>query len=362
MRWAYRIGRVAGTDIKVHVTFLLLLLYVAASAYSTGGRGEMVATLGYILALFACVLFHEFGHILMARHFGVSTPDVILLPIGGVARLQRIPEEPRQEFLIALAGPLVTLLIVLVLAAVLIAQGSSPTAAFSDADGTSFVGAIMALNVWLLGFNLLPAFPMDGGRVLRAFLSARLGLARATQIAGRVGQLLALGMATYGFLHHPPMYLLVLVAFFVLFGAGSEMAMVQSRTVGRGLQVSEMMVTEFRTIPIFAKLAQASELLLSGEQREFPVVDNLGRVEGILTREGLLRGLAARGPESTVSEAMTARAPTVPPTLGFEQALATLRASGLPALAVVDAAGALVGLLTAENISELLMVRRAQGR
>jgi stage IV sporulation protein FB len=153
--------------------------------------------------------------------------------------------------------------------------------------------------------------------------------------------------------------ILVLIAFFVFVGAGAEASAVEARAAGKGLQVAQVMVTQFRTIPIHATLADAVDLLLSGEQREFPVVDNLGRTEGLLTRENLIRGLREHGPQGTVAESMTSSAPTVPPTASFQDALDRLRASGLPALPVVDAAGALVGLLTLDNISEMLLIRRA---
>jgi stage IV sporulation protein FB len=200
---------------------------------------------------------------------------------------------------------------------------------------------------------------MDGGRVLRATLASRMPLPRATRVAARVGQALAFLMAVYGIEQRE--WLLVLIAAFVMLGAGSELAAVTTRFAGRGVQVSQMMVTDFRTVVIHATLAQAAELLLSTEQREFPVVDNLGRVEGILTRDGLVRGLAEHGPNAIVGEAMVPRVPAIPPTLDFEHALGALRASGLPALPVVDASGALVGLLTADNIADLLLVKRARG-
>ncbi len=357
MKWSYRIGRVAGTDIKVHVTFLLLLAWVAYSAFAAGGTAGAIADTAYIVALFGCVLLHEFGHILTARRFGVRTPDVILLPIGGVARLERIPSEPKQELLIALAGPVVTFVIAAALYAVARASGQSPALWPPTLGSGSFAEQLMRINIWLLLFNLVPAFPMDGGRVLRSLLATRIGLVRATRIAGAVGQMLAVGMGLIGlFLPNP---ILVLIALFVFAGARTETASVENRAASEGIRVAQMMVTQFRTIPIHATLAEATDLLLAGEQREFPVVDNLGRTEGILTRDNLLRGLRERGPQATVGEAMTAPAPTVAPTLPFPDALEKLRASGLPALPVVDAAGALVGLLTMENISELLLVRRA---
>jgi CBS-domain-containing membrane protein len=186
-----------------------------------------------------------------------------------------------------------------------------------------------------------------------------MGLLRGTRIAASLGQTLAVVGGLYGITRPEP--LLVLVAFFVFLGANAEAATVETRLAGQGLQVSQMMVTDFRTVPVHATLNQAVELLLSGEQREFPVLDNLGRTEGILTRENLIRGLSQKGPNSTVAEAMTADVPTVQPTLSFQEALDQLRVSRLPALPVVDAAGGLVGLLTLDNVTDLLLVRRAQG-
>jgi stage IV sporulation protein FB len=359
MRWSYTIGRFGGTEVKVHVTFILLLAWIGYSAYLDAGAAAALADTAFFVSFFCCIVLHEFGHIAMARRFGVRTPDVILLPIGGVARLERIPEEPRQELLIALAGPAVTVGIILLLFLSTVVAGQPVTLHDPLAEHVPFTVRLLVVNVWVLIFNLIPAFPLDGGRVLRALLAGRLGLVRATRIAGTVGQLFAVGLGIYGVMQQAP--LVMLVAFFIFLGAGSETAAVATRVAGRGLQVSQMMVTDFRTIPVHATLAQAVDLLLSGEQREFPVVDNLGRTEGILTRDNLIRGLSRRGPDSTVAEAMTPATPTVPPTLSFQEALDRLRSSGLPALPVVDAAGSLVGLLTMDNITDLLLVRRAGG-
>lgn len=357
MKWSYTIGRVAGTDIKVHLTFLVLVGWWAWMGYQEGGSASALLAALSLLALFGCVLLHEFGHILMARRFGVRTPDVILLPIGGVARLERIPDEPRKELLIAIAGPAVTLAIALGLYLILtVIEGGPPRLGALSPDDP-FLAFLMKVNVFLLLFNLIPAFPMDGGRVLRAILASRLGMVRGTRAAATLGQILAVIGGLYGLTMGAP--ILVLVAFFVFIGASSEATAVETRAAGEGLRVSHMMVTEFRTIPVHATLSQAVELLLSGEQREFPAVDNLGRTEGILTRDNLIRGLNQRGPSSTVGEAMTTGAPAIAPTLGFQEALDRLRSSGLPALPVVDAGGGLVGLLTMDNITDLLLVRRA---
>lgn len=357
MKWVYTIGRIAGTEIKVHLTFVLFLGWWAWLGYREGGPGGGLTAALLLLALFACILLHEFGHILMARRFGVRTPDVILLPIGGVARLERIPDEPRQELLIALAGPAVTAALALIFYLLLRLTGGD-----AEVDQLNpvapFLNQLLVTNVWLLLFNMIPAFPMDGGRILRALLASRMGLVRGTRVAASLGQALALIGGLYGITSQHPF--LVLIAFFVFLGASAEAEAVETRAAGDGLQVSHMMVTNFRTIPIYATLADAVDLLLSGEQREFPVVDNNGKIEGMLTRDNLIRGLSKLGPASPVDEAMTREVPVVQPTLEFREALDRLRSSRLPALPVVDPAGALVGLLTSDNIADLLLVQRAR--
>jgi stage IV sporulation protein FB len=357
MSWSYRIARIAGTDVKVHVTFVLLLIWQGLAVYPTGGAPAVLITIGLIVAVFACVLLHEFGHILMARRFGIRTPDVILLPIGGLARLERMPEQPRQELLIAIAGPVVTLLIALGFYFYLRLQGSVPDVASLELSEESAAALLMRVNVILLLFNLLPAFPMDGGRVLRSVLAMKLGFPRATRTAVAVGQFLALVGGMYGLVTNH--FFLVLIAFFVFLGAGAELAAMEHRTAGRGMLVRDMMMTRFLVIPVHAKLEEAVRMLLEGDQKEFPVLDNVGGIEGMLTRENLIKGLAARGPQSTVQEAMTPNVAVLGPDLPFDRALGMLRASRMPALPVVGALGELVGILSSDNIAELIQVKQA---
>jgi stage IV sporulation protein FB len=352
MSWSYRIARIAGTDVKVHVTFLLLLGFFWVSGGPAAGL--------LLLALFGCVLLHEFGHIWMAARFGVRTPDVILLPIGGLARLERMPEEPKQELLIAIAGPVVTLLIAVAFYLWLASTGAPPPLLPSmRVDPGGFVETLYRINVLLLAFNLLPAFPLDGGRVLRAILAARMGLVRGTRIAASIGQMLAFAIGFYAIMNGE--LLLLLIAFFIFTSAGGESSAVETRMAGRGLAVRDMMVTDFRTLPVYATLADAAELLVAGEQREFPVVDNMGAVEGLLTRDDLVRGLAARGAGGLAREAMSSGMAPLDPDLAFDEAVQRLRASRLPALPVVHG-GRLVGLVTLDNITDLLLIRRAVGK
>lgn len=364
MGWSFRIGRLGGTDIKVHVTFLVLLAWYAWTAYTDGGGPAAAEAVVFLLALFACVLAHEFGHIGMARRFGVRTPDVLLLPIGGLARLERMPDQPRQELLIAAAGPAVTLAIALLLAALLRLTGSPLSTGSLVPGRLGLAQELLWVNVALLLFNLLPIFPMDGGRMFRALLAMRLGLRRATRIAARVGQfgaffLGAWGLGLFSSWGLSPSLVLVLIAVFIYLAAGAEATGVETQAMGHGLSVRQLMVTRFVTLPVHATLQDAVDALVAGEQREFPVVDNWGRLEGLVTRDGLIRGLAAHGPGASVERGMTTAVEPVGVEMPFEVALERLGRSGLPALPVVDGGGALVGLLTLDNVRDVLLVRQA---
>lgn len=358
MRWSFSIGSLGGTQVRIHLTFLALVAWYAWLAMRDGGPGAAARATGFLLALFFCILLHEFGHIRMARRFGVRTPEVILLPIGGVARLERMPDEPRQELLVALAGPAVTAVIAALLWLALALAGTSHGPEVLDQARMPFLPGLMWVNLYLLAFNLIPAFPMDGGRVLRALLAKRKGMVAGTRIAARIGQGFALVLGLIGLTGSP---VLVLIAGFIFLGAQAEAAAVETRAAGRGIRASQMMVTDFRVLRVHATLRDASEVLLAGEQGEFPVVDNLGRLEGMLTRDLLIRALTDKGPDAPVGEAMVPLPALLRADMSFETALELLRRSGLPALPVVDHAGGLIGLVTMDNITDLLLVRRAAG-
>jgi stage IV sporulation protein FB len=215
MKWSYRIARIAGIDIRIHLTFLLLPLFFGITDWQSGGAAAAAESVAFILVLFFCVLLHELGHALAGRAFGIRTPDITLLPIGGVARMERIPAYPLQELVIAVAGPAVN---------VVIAGAIYSWLALAGAVGTSglngFLNGLALVNVGLVVFNCIPAFPMDGGRVLRALLAMRLRYLTATKIAVRIGQAIALLFAAAGFFWNP---MLVLVAVFVFGGAQQEL-------------------------------------------------------------------------------------------------------------------------------------------
>lgn len=354
MRWSIKIARIAGTEVRIHITFLLFLAWIGFSYYRAGGAAQAIPGVLFVVALFGCVLLHEFGHALAARAFGIPTPDITLLPIGGVARLQRMPDEPWQELIVAIAGPLVNV----VIAAGLILFFGHP-ANLDDIErvehpGVGMMAKLASVNVMLVLFNLIPAFPMDGGRVLRALLAMALPYSRATQIAAWIGQALAFGFGFFGLYHNNP--LLVFIALFIFLGAQQEAAMAQMKDVCFNLRVSEAMVTHLVRLPPDATLEDAVEALLRTSQHEFPVTDAEDRVLGVLTRDKLIAALKHKGPTTSVSEVMQRDLPVVLPDEPFDKAFQLMQESAFPALPVVDRAGRLRGLITPENVGELMLV------
>ncbi len=356
MSWSIKIGSVAGTAIRIHVTFLLLLAWIFGVEYIAGGPQAAWNSLLFIVLLFLCVLLHEFGHIFTARAFGVRTPDVILLPIGGVSRLERIPEKPSEEFLIAIAGPAVNVAIAAVLVLVGGANLSVDRLAALESADVSMIDRLAAVNLFLAAFNLIPAFPMDGGRVLRALLAARFGYVRATEIAAMIGQWVAFALGFLGLFGNP---ILIFIAIFVYLAAASEAHLVATRAMSRGIPVTAAMLTQFATLTPDEHVDAAVETLLRTSQGEFPVVDGAGRPLGVLARNDLIRALKERGPDARVADAMTNGIPTLNKSRCLDEAFRLLQEKSVPAVAIVDMSGRLVGLVTSETIGEMLMLHQA---
>jgi Zn-dependent protease/CBS domain-containing protein len=356
MLWSFPVGTVKGTVIRIHVTFLLLLAWIAIAHYSIGGWDAALQGVVFIVLLFLCVLLHEFGHVFAARRYGVQTPDITLLPIGGVARLERIPEEPWQEFVVALAGPAVNVVIALVL--YLILGGFLPEDAHRVEDPrVDLVARLASVNLFLALFNLIPAFPMDGGRILRALLAWRLGYGRATQIAASIGQGFAFVLGFLGLFGNP---ILVFIAIFVYLAAASEAQAAQMRQVSSGMIVSDAMITNFERLSPNARVEDAVQGLLRTTQHDFPVVDGVGKLRGVLTRDDMIRALRDRGPDAPVLEVMRADIPLCHHRQRLEDALRLLQEKRAPAVGVTDGEGRLIGLVTPENVGEMMMIHAAR--
>ena len=361
MSWAWKIATIAGIPVRVHATFVLLLVFLFVSRVA-GGQSPARAAEGValLLAVFACVVLHEFGHALTARRFGVRTRDITLLPIGGVARLERIPEKPSQEIAVALAGPAVNVAIAGVLSGVLLLQAGAVGLGGASLLAGDFLAQLFAINLFLALFNLIPAFPMDGGRVLRALLAIRLDYLRATQIAANVGQGIAFLFGLAGVLWNP---MLLFIALFVFIGAAQEAAAVRMRSAFDGVPVARAMIRDFRTLRADEPLSRAVELLLAGHQQDFPVVGTRPGDPpiGILTRADLLTALAAGGTDRLVAEAARKSCGTADPREMLESVFTRMQENNCPAVPVVDSNGTVVGMVTLENVGELAMVRAALG-
>ena len=355
MRWQWKLGTFAGIDVFVHATFLLLIGWIGYSYWLQYGTiAKVVEGILFILALFLCVVLHEYGHALTARKYGVKTRDITLYPIGGVARLERMPDKPIEELWVALMGPAVNVVIAAILFVYLyLSRGSAPVTDLTVASG-SFLVRLMAVNISLVVFNLIPAFPMDGGRVLRALLAMRMDYVRATQIAANIGQGLAFLLGLFGLFNNP---FLLFIAFFVWIGASQEASMVQVRNSISGIPVTHAMQTQFETLSPSDRLDRVVSLILAGSQQDFPVLED-GQFVGVLTRDDFIKALSQLGQNTPVADVIRRNVPTVDSHEMVEMALMRLQESGTKTLPVMHR-GRFVGLITSENITEFLMIRSA---
>jgi len=352
--WAPRIGRLLGIEVRIHLTFLLLLGFIGLAHWlpersaAAAGSGVLFFSL-----LFVCVLLHELGHALAARQFGIKTKDITLLPIGGVARLERMPEKPLQELWVALAGPLVNVIIAAALLVGLLVRGGD--FGFGSWSTGSMVERLLTANVFLVLFNLLPAFPMDGGRVLRALLAMQLPYARATRIAARIGQGMAVLFGFAGLFLNP---FLILIALFVWIGAAQEANAAEMKSSFAGVPVRDAMLTEFQSVAPDETLGDLARRILAGTQQDFPVLDGNGQLVGLVTRDRFFNALQEQGDSEWVTRVMTTEFPTTAPGELLEDVFSRMHPVTGGTLPVMED-GRLIGLLTAENIGEFVMIQAA---
>jgi Zn-dependent protease/predicted transcriptional regulator len=361
IKGSWKVGKFAGISVYIHPTFLILIAWIMF-VYWSGSHSIRAVALGvmFTLALFACVVLHEFGHALTARHYGIRTEDITLLPIGGVSRLERIPDQPRQEFYVALMGPIVSATIALLLFLALWLAGASfsmDSISLSTWTAASFLMRLMIANATLAIFNLVPALPMDGGRIFRALLSRHLGQEKATRIAAGVGHGIAVLFAFLGLFTNP---FLFLIALFIWIGASQEATMVQMKTALKGVSAGQIMVTDFVSLSPEGTLERVVKLVIHGTQQDFPVVAN-GRLVGMLGNKELLQGLSQWGVESLVTQSMRQHCPLILVDDELPGMLEKLQNANCRVLPVVDR-GELVGLFTAETLAEFVMVWSALNR
>lgn len=355
MKWSSKIATIAGIGIYIHATFFILIGWIALRHWSTEQSiSAVLSGVGFILALFGCVLLHELGHALAAKRYGIPTRDITLLPIGGVARLERMPEEPIQELVVALAGPAVNVVIAAVIWGILALGNAFVPIEELSVTGGPFLERLMVVNIFLVVFNLLPAFPMDGGRVLRALLATRLEYTRATHIAAGIGQAMAFAFGFIGLFSNP---FLLFIAFFVWIGAAQEASSVQMKSSLGGIPVYQTMITDFEALSPNDPLSKAVELTLSGSQKDFPVIEN-GKVVGVLSQRDLMAALRQNDDQTQVQQAMDRDFLEVDSHEMLEIALARLQECQCHTLPVVHG-NKPVGLLTMDNIGEFLSFQAA---
>ena len=352
MKTSWKIGRIAGIELKIHPTFLLLLVWVGLSTIISGGKAsEMILDILLVLTLFFVIILHELGHALTARAFGLQTRDITLLPIGGIARLEKMPEDPKEEFLVAAAGPAVNLVIGVGLLISLFISGffNSPIDIYAMAD--NFWVQLMTLNMSLFFFNLIPAFPMDGGRVLRALLGLKMDRVKATRIAATIGRGFAILMGIAGFFLNP---WLILTAVFVWWGAGAEAKSVEVQAGLKGLVVRDALITQFYQVEANETLANVFQLSIQTGQQNIPVLSN-GRFLGIIQREDLLKGMERLGQRAPAYAAIGMEPEGLDPEMALTEAIKKFTNSRV--LPVMED-GILIGLITPESIQQRMWLNQ----
>lgn len=357
--WSLYLGRFFGIEVFIHWTFWILIVWIFLMHWQMGnGLSSGIRGVLFVLALFACVVLHEFGHALVARRFGVATKNITLYPIGGIASLEGIPEKPGQELMVGLAGPAVNLVIAALLWLYLGFSDQVPdlSAADQSADITQmpFLLSLFFANLLLAVFNLIPAFPMDGGRVFRSLLSLFMDRSGATRIAASVGQLLAIVFVFFGFFYN---FWLVFIGLFIFIGAGGEALYEQTKTALAGLQVKDALMRRFTALKPDDTLGLAVDALLNSQETEFVVVDG-DRPVGILTRNEIIKGLAEKGKGASVSDYATLDFFIVTPETPMGDFFQKASQSGQTVALVMDGEE-LQGLIDSENVSERLLVQEA---
>jgi Zn-dependent protease len=357
MRWSLQVARLSGIPIRIHITFLFLIAWVAYVHYIENPDLHAVAWgVLLLLVVFGIIVLHELSHSFTARLFGIGTRDITLWPIGGVSRLERMPEIPAQEFLIAIAGPALNVVLALVLGTYVVLTSGWETLLVLDLGPTHFLSTLVWVNVALAVFNMLPAFPMDGGRALRAFLAMFTDRVQATQLAAGTARIMAVLFGVLGLLINP---FLIIIAVLVWLGATAEAAYTEMTAALSGHSVSRAMTRRFELLHADDTLDAAARLLTSTSQRVFPVVA-AGRVEGVLSELGLLRGLANKGTLGAVTDFMSRVLPVTRPSDPLVDAFGRLQEHGVWCLLVEEEEdGCLVGVLTRAGISSFLAVASA---
>ncbi|MEX2512646.1 MAG: site-2 protease family protein [Cyclobacteriaceae bacterium] len=356
MKFSLYLGKYSGIKVYIHWTFSLLLLWIIISNMQSGAAiADTGWTILFILSIFFCVILHEFGHALTAQKYGIQTKDIILLPIGGLARLEKLPEDPKQELKVALAGPLVNVILFLLLGIVVYFTGFDQNQIEeAHLDGESIWVFLASANLILALFNLLPAFPMDGGRVLRALLSIKMSRVKATEIAGGIGQMMAIFFVFFGLFNNP---ILVLIGIFIFLGAQAEVNHTKQNFFLKGFQVGDALMRKFSIVAYDAPLQKAVDKLLDSQATHFVVVKEDEPI-ATLSREEIIMGLKEGNGQISIQKAADSNPLKIDIYMPLEDALKKM-ASENKKVALVYEGLQFLGILDQENITEFIMVKNA---
>jgi Zn-dependent protease len=358
MRGSFKLGNVAGIGVFIHWTFAILIAFIIFKNYRAGHDMVQIAwSLLFIFSIFFTVFLHEMGHSLAAKRFNIVTKDITLLPIGGVARLESIPEKPKEELVVAIAGPMVNVILAIIIGVLVrIPQDAAVLTEMlsSGVNAGNFFVNFFIVNIWLALFNLIPAFPMDGGRVFRALLSMNMNRSKATLIAARVGQVLAMGFVFLGFYTNP---FLIFIGIFIMLGAQAENEQTQAKSALRGYKVMDVLMTNYKAIEDSEPVQTAVNLLLNGQSKNF-LITSQGKPVGTLSRDNIIKALSEHGENQPISNIMDRELIFLDANSPLENAFQKggLNKSNLMPVVYHNQ---LVGVLDAENILEFIMVKDA---
>ncbi|MNX53384.1 putative zinc metalloprotease Rip3 [compost metagenome] len=359
MKGSLKLGKIAGIGIYIHWTFSLLIIFIIFLNYRTGYNALQSAwSVIFILSVFVTVLLHELGHALMAKKYKIQTKDITLLPIGGLARLERLPEKPTEELLVAFAGPLVNIVLAFI-TGLFISLPQTPeefTAIVSNGvNADNFFLNFFMVNIWLALFNLIPAFPMDGGRVLRALLAFKFERHVATKIAARIGQFLAMGFVLLGFFSNP---FLIAIGLFVFFGAQIETEHTEAQFLLKDYKVRDVLMTQYQTIEVNNTLETAVALLLDSQNKSFVVTEN-SKVVGTLNRDEIILALSKKEDNPPIHAIMNKNLIYLDVDTLLENVFEQIYQNKLT-LVLVTKNDQVIGTLDTENILEFILIKEVK--
>ncbi len=361
MRGSFRLGTAFGIGVFIHWTFAILILFIVFTNYRAGQDAvQILWSVLFILSIFVTVFLHELGHALAARKFNIGTRDITLLPIGGLARLEKIPEEPKEELIVALAGPAVNIMIALLCALFIAFPTTSEEGSVLLSEGITpknFLLYFFLVNIWLSIFNMIPAFPMDGGRVLRALLSMIMSRIRATNIAARIGQLIAIGFVFAGFYINP---FLIFIGLFIILGAQGELSMTQTSHYLKGYVIGDILMKQYESLEAHETIGEAVEKILNGPYKSF-LVNKEGGVIATLNRDEVIKALAEKGKNVLISDVMNTNLLVFESNTPIDGAYIKMNEQNQE-MAIITKNGAFLGVVDTENIMEFILIKNASER